>query len=387
MVETASSLSDQDEAGVPSFGAAVYTYDQWMQSVGIPVHKGYFIPNLNSLELAWWEDRGCQAAFIQLMGQEGIIEARVSEIPPGESLPPFKLAVDEVVYVLSGRGLTSVWGSNESRRRTVEWQAHSLFLLPRNRFHQFSNTQGDATVRLLHYNYLPLAMSTVADPQFFFNNPYDAPEQIGEGSTGFYSEARSVPHIDRRGRAGNLWLGNFFPDMRNWDKLEANQGRGAGGHTVYIQFPGSEMSSHMSVFAPPLYKKAHRHGPGRVIVIPAGDGYSILWEEGKEKIVVPWQEASAFVPPNRWFHQHFNVGGARARYLALHPPTQFHGYTDESVGDLSNDQIEYADEDPWIREKFQEELAKRGMTSLMPDEAYKNRDYQWDYRSAAAETR
>ena len=383
MVEATSSASEQDEAGIASFGAATYTYDKWMHSVGIPVHKGYFIPNLNGLELGWWEERGCQSAFIQLMGQEGIIEARVSEIPPGESLPPFKLAVDEVVYVVSGRGLTSVWTGNESRR-TVEWQAHSMFLLPRNRHHQFSNTQGTAPVRLLHYNYLPLAMTTVADPQFFFNNPYDAPDQLGEGSAGFYSEARAVPRIDRRGRDGYLWLGNFFPDMRSWDKLEANQRRGAGGQSVYIQFPGSEMSSHMSVFDPRLYKKAHRHGPGRVIVIPAGDGYSILWEEGKEKIVVPWQEASAFVPPNRWFHQHFNVGGARARYLALHPPTQFHGYTDESVGDLSNDQIEYADEDPEIRERFEEELGKRGLTSLMPDEAYKNRDYLWDYRAAAS---
>ena len=78
--------------------------------MGIPIHKGYFIPNLSSLELAWWEERGCQAAFIQLLGQEGIIEARVSEIPPGESLPPFKLSVDEVIYVITGRGLTSVWG-------------------------------------------------------------------------------------------------------------------------------------------------------------------------------------------------------------------------------------------------------------------------------------
>ena len=55
------------------------------------------------------------------------------------------------------------------------------------------------------------------------------------------------------------------------------------------------------------------------------------------------------------------------------------------MGDLSNDQIEYADEDPWIREKFEEELNQRVLTSLMPEEAYKNRDYQWDYRAAASE--
>ena len=375
--------TEQDAAGVPSFGVDVYTYDRWMQSIGIPIHTGYYIPDLRTLELAWWEDRGCESAFIQLTGQEGIIEARVSEIPPGESLPPFKLAVDEVVYVLMGRGLTTVWGGGASRRRTVEWQEHAVFLLQRNCTHQFSNTQGARPVRLLHYNYLPLAMSTIPDPDFFFNNPYEAPDVPASTSAEFYSQAKAVPRMDGHGRSGFLWQGNFFPDMRSWDKLDTNQSRGAGGHTVWMQFPGSEMSCHMSVFAPRLYKKAHRHGPGRVIVIPAGDGYSILWEEGKEKIVVPWQEASALVPPNRWFHQHFNVGGARARYLALHPPKQFHGYTDERVGDLSNDQIEYADEEPWIREKFQEELAKRGLTSLMPEDAYTNRDYQWDYRLAA----
>jgi len=89
MLAAASGTSGQDEAGVPSFGAAaIYTYDRWMESVGIPIHKDYFIPILNNPELAWWEERGCQAAFIQLLGQEGIIEARVTEVAPGESLPP-----------------------------------------------------------------------------------------------------------------------------------------------------------------------------------------------------------------------------------------------------------------------------------------------------------
>jgi gentisate 1,2-dioxygenase len=130
------------------------------------------------------------------------------------------------------------------------------------------------------------------------------------------------------------------------------------------------------VFAAQTYKKAHRHGPGRAIIIPAGEGYSVMWEEGKEKIVVPWHECSLFVPPNRWFHQHFNVGGSNARYLALHPPMQFHGHA-EKVEDRAKDQIEYPDEDPFIRQKFEEELAKRGVQSLMPDEAYSNRNYEW----------
>jgi len=172
------------------------------------------------------------------------------------------------------------------------------------------------------------------------------------------------------------WYGNFFPDMRAWDKLDANVRRGAGGRSVYMQFPYSEVSAHMSVFAAQTYKKAHRHGPGRAIIIPAGEGFSIMWEEGKEKIVVPWHECSLFVPPNRWFHQHFNVGGNNARYLALHPPMQFHGHA-EKVEDGAKDQIEYPDEDPFIRKKFEEDLATRGVQSLMPAEAYTDRNYEW----------
>src|SRR5262249_27625967 len=126
-----------------------------------------------------------------------------------------------------------------------------------------------------------------------------------------------------------FWYGNFFPDMRAWNKLDSNERRGAGGKSVFIQFPNSELTAHMSVFAPKTYKKAHRHGPGRAIIIPAGEGYSIMWEEGKEKIVCPWHECSMVTPPNKWFHQHFNAGGDMARYLALHPPMQFHGHAEK----------------------------------------------------------
>ena len=66
-------------------------------------------------------------------------------------------------------------------------------------------------------------------------------------------------------------------------------------------------------------------------MIPAGEGFSVMWREGQEdnKVVIPWHEGSIFIPPNKWFHQHFNVGESRARYLAFHPPVQFAGYAEK----------------------------------------------------------
>ena len=350
------------------------TYDQWVESLAVPVYKGYYVEDLRTLELGRWEKRGCNAAILKLVGQEGVGSSRVMEIPPGKALPPWKFALDEMAYVLEGNGLATVWGDDSPGAKTFEWGKYSLFLIPRQTQVQLSNARGDRPARLLFYNYLPLVMQAVEDPEFFFDNPYKVPPSATKGLDEFYSQAKAL-HQDTWGR--DVWYGNFFPDMRAWDNLKPYNRRGAGGHSVFIQFPDSPVTAHMSTFPARTYKKCHRHGPGICIVIPAGEGYSIMWEEGKEKVVVPWHEASVFVPPDRWFHQHFNVGTAPARYLALHPPRANRGNS-ERVTD-ARDQIEYADEDPWVRELFAEELAKRHTTSLMPDQVYKDRSYQWRY--------
>ena len=101
-----------------------------------------------------------------------------------------------------------------------------------------------------------------------------------------------------------------------------------------------------------------------------------MWPEGGEKVVIPWHEGSCFVPPMRWFHQHFNVSDHPDRYLAVHPPR---GLSDsgEVIENRASDQIEYPQEDPIVRERFAEELATRGLKSAMPAEAYTDPDYSF----------
>jgi mannose-6-phosphate isomerase-like protein (cupin superfamily) len=352
-------------------------YAQWVESLGVPVHEGYYVEDLKTVPVGWWEERRCNTAFLKLAGQEGVSEVRITEIPPGESTTPWRMAVDELVYALDGRGLTTVWGEGKAKK-VFEWQKHSLFLIPRNHHAQIANTQGEKPARLLHYNSLPLAMTLIPDAEFFFKNfNFDPDVMYGEAGGGFYSEAKLVRQAGDSERR-SFWHGNFFPDMRAWDKLIPFKGRGAGGHVVWVRFPRSPLWNHMSVFPSKTYKKAHRHGPGTLVVIVAGEGYSFMWPEGKEKVHIPWREESCFVPPNRWFHQHFNLGGAPARYLAFHAPKGA-ASTSERIEDRARDQIDYAEEDPIVRETFEGELEKRGLASVMPDEAYRDKTYEWAY--------
>jgi hypothetical protein len=80
------------------------------------------------------------------------------------------MAMEEIIYVAEGQGLASVWAEGHPKV-TFEWQKHSLFRIPNNYYYQLSNARGDRPALTLHTSYLPMAMATNPNPEFFFNNP------------------------------------------------------------------------------------------------------------------------------------------------------------------------------------------------------------------------
>lgn len=352
-------------------------YDKWMEDSGVPIYEGNHVDDLREVELGWWPERECNAAFMQLDGQKTLVDIRIEEIPPGATLPPSKMLIDEKIYVLNGHGLTTIWGG-DGPKKSFEWQPHSLFFIPPNYTYQLSNTRGDQPARVIHSSRLDVAAQVISDPDVMFNTD-KVDMSILYGDEDIFSEARVIGGAEvGETRRQFVWAGNFFPDVTAWEKLEPHKGRGAGGNTVVFgsRFGGiGSTKASMSVFPGLRYKKAHHHGPGYIIVIPKGDGFTVMWDPAKpeEKLYCPWQEGSLVVPPGHWFHQHFNLGETWARYLKIS------GHIPATNLAAPSGTIEYPDEDGWIREKFAEELKLRGLVSDMPAECYQNYDYQWPY--------
>jgi oxalate decarboxylase/phosphoglucose isomerase-like protein (cupin superfamily) len=339
------------------------------------VYTGYYVEDARILERGWWPLRKCNATILNLVGHRGVTEAHVLEIPPGGSIPQFRMALEEVVYVMEGTGITSVWAEGFPKI-TFEWGKHSLFRIPANYYYEMSNARGDQPALTLHTSYLPLAMTTNSSRPFFFDNPYVDTTELYDETGGFYSAEAKAVTVNGR----NQWHGNFFPDLTLWDKLTVYGGGGRLALQGGIVFPGSSHRPGLMVLPSRRYRNAHRHGPGVTIIgIQEATGFVIMWPQGKEKkegeehVIVPWQEGSVFVPPNMWYHMHVNSGSVENRQLRIFPPRPIMNYSMEDPRQY----IPLTEEEPWIRKYFEAELAKNGLTSLMPEEAYTNPDYVW----------
>ena len=339
-------------------------YDQWLEREGLPVYGGYFVEDLASVPVGPWQRRGGLGAYVVLEGTGGTNDCYVCEIPPGGSLQPQQQLYEEVIYVLGGRGATTVW-QDGGPRRTFEWHEGSLFAVPLNTRHQHHNGLGDQPVRYAGVTTLPLVLDLFHNVDFIFNNPYVFKDRYASEDAYFSAEPKSV--------VGRFMETNFVPDLRSL-RLHEWKERGAGGTNMMFEIADNTMIAHVSEFPIGTYKKAHRHGPGAHVVVLTGKGYTLMWPEGGEQVRIDWKPGSLLVPPLQWFHQHFNAGAEPARYFAVRwgskkypmPGLSWNQDNVDKSVKKGGDQIEYEDESPQIRAVFEGELAKVNVQSKMP---------------------
>lgn len=346
-------------------------YEKWQKDEGIPIIKDFFIKDLKEVPLGRWERIAGDAAFINMEGAGQATGAYVCEIAPGKSLDAQKHIYEELIYVLKGRGATTVW-NDRGAKETFEWQEGSLYSVPLNTWHQHYNGQGSEPARFFSVNNMPIIFNIFHNPAFIFNTPYDFTDRFNGEPEYFGGQGKAYP--------GRIWETNFLADARNF-KLQEWKERGASGSNVMLEMADGVMAAHISEFPVGTYKKAHRHGPGFNVIIIKGKGFSLFWRAGEPIKRYDWQEGSVFVPPEMWFHQHFNTGPTPSRYLPLRFGSIKYSLGD-GFGDVSKvdkdvkeggNQIEYYDQDPTIRKMFEEELAKSGLRSRMDPEIYKKK--------------
>lgn len=345
--------------------AEVAPYHEWQKQEGIPIIRGHCVDDLRTAELGPWASKGGRGAFVNLEGTEMSADAYIAEIPPGGRLNPERHVFEELIFIVQGRGATTIW-TEGSRKQTFEWGEGSLFSPPLNVWHQDFNGQGDKPVRYLAMTSAPLMINLFHSLDFIFNCDHNFLDRYS-GEEGYFSG-------QGKNYAERIWESNFIANVYDF-KLQEWQQRGPGTNASF-QMAGNTMAAHVSEFPMGTYKKAHRHTVTAHLILLSGQGYSLLWPDDGELQRVDWHTGSMFNNGHDWwFHQHFNSGREPARYLALHwGSSKFGGLSfscsKRPSGSVSikegGSQIEYEDEDPRIREIFTAEMAKVGLTPKMP---------------------
>ena len=338
-------------------------YTRWVKSEGLDIISSFYVPSLHTVELKSWARRGGSGVFLNHDASRTSNDCYVCEIPPAKSLEPQRQLFEEMIYILDGRGSTTVW-NDAGQRITFEWKAGAMFAIPLNAWHQHFNGSGKERARFVAVTNGPPVINLFEDVGFVFNTAHDFKNRFS-GEPDYFS--------GKGEQKGLLLETNFVADAINLPLISARE-RGAGGGHIRFNLARGSMNCHISQFPVGTYKKGHCHGPGAHVIILSGEGFSLMWPEGEAPRRYEWHVGSMIVPPNMWFHQHFNTGSTPARYLAFkHEVVSVRNaqgvpkaWISQRIG---GDQIDYADESLLVRRLFADALAKHGMQPRM-DEAY-----------------
>ncbi len=347
-------------------------YEEWQRAEGAPIVGGIYLQDLYNLEVGPWARKGCNGAICYLDGDDDTDE-HVVEIPPGGSTTPERHMYTESVYILKGRGATTVW-YDDKLKQTFEWGNGSFFTPPVNTWVQHFNGSGSDPARFIAVTNLPHMMRQFISEDFLFNNPFVFSDRF-LGEQGYFSGEGKL-------YKGRVWETNFVPNADNMALYPWGE-RGGGGTNIMLSMADNMVASHISEFPTGTYKKAHRHGSGAHLMVVGGVGFSLLWREGEERIKADWQKGSMYLSGGggggEWFHQHFNAGAEPARYLVMGAmgsrkyARQRGGANEANLGEvramvsikLGGIQVEYEDEDPAVHQIYEQELASHGATCRM----------------------
>ena len=356
-------------------------YERWMEREGVPIIEGFGVSDVRRLSLKHWKRLGCDGAYLQLRGLEGITGVYVGRVAPGTMTEPERHLYEKIIYIIQGEGVAEFQQQGRVPQ-AIAWKPGSLFSAPLNATHRLINNGNEPAI-FVAVTTAPMILDHFHNERFVFQSDFGFFERYdGEGDYFRPGEQRYLAANNQQW----IWETNFIPDARRV-LIDAQEQKGAGVNLTQFEISDNTLIGHLAEWPVGRYHKAHYHGGGAVLVILRSEGYSLMWPNeggtqpyqngyGDRVVKVDWVPGSIFSPPTNWFHQHFNTGAERALQLALRcgshkfplgirvAAIRAGVYTSVKQGGAL---IEYSDEDPEIRRAYLAELEKKGIT---PDMSY-----------------
>ena len=191
-----------------------------------------FVPNLASVELQSWGDRGAGGTNIMFVLADGTMHAHISEMPVGTYKKGHRHGPSFHVMCVTGQGFSLMWYEAEQDFRRIDWK-HGVVLAPGDRqFHQHFNT-GPRPAR-----YLATAMGGLRYPTTTANRVSLIGAKDGDKpavSKSLKEGGDQIEYEDQDPRIHRLWL----DDMRRHN-AEPRMEKFVPTPTEYLSAPAAE---------------------------------------------------------------------------------------------------------------------------------------------------
>ena len=321
-------------------------YRDWIKKSKVPMVEGYSILDASKQEIQPWPEIEGRGIYLNFSGNVHM-DAVILEIPEGKALAERTQFYEQLIYVLAGRGYTAF---GKDGRQKVEWGEGSLFAVPMNLTHRHFNSNASHPARLLSITTFPFMLQVFGSVDLLHHLNFEFKDRYS-GEPDYFAAAKRVrQRWDRT---------NFVRDIRTAEVVLWEE-RGKGNASLFWEMAGNTvLEPHISEFPVGTYKLGHRHPYEAIILTLNGKGYTLFGKEslkGSDALKLDWKSGSIVSPPYFWFHQHFNTGERKARYLAI-----TEGDFPKRLGvPLEVEQIEADREDPSIRRRFGQELEAAG---------------------------
>jgi len=110
---------------------------------GSNIWETNFVPDLGTIELMGWEDRGPGSTNVNFVLADGIMHAHVSEIAPATYKKAHRHNAGLYVMTLTGGGYSLLWDEGSTDFARVEWSFGVVFPPCEGQFHQHFVTSNE----------------------------------------------------------------------------------------------------------------------------------------------------------------------------------------------------------------------------------------------------
>jgi oxalate decarboxylase/phosphoglucose isomerase-like protein (cupin superfamily) len=341
-------------------------YERFIANEGVPVLGGFGVHALREITMAAWPRIGCEGAYLQFFGSDGVVGVYAGRIAPGGATLPERHLYEKIFYFLEGEGVAEIQ-QRDRVPQSIRWQAGTLFSPPMNTLHRIMN-YSDRPALFLALTTAPVALDHyrserfVFHSDFVFDDRYDGQENYSTGGFGRINsdqrQCRLVGEVHDNGSADSVGK----PRRIKITRFEIANNSLVAQH---VEWPAGR------------YRRAHCRSGGVALLILRSSGYSLMWPSrfgtqpyknglADHVVRVDWRPGSVFSPPANWFHQHFNTGKEAAQTLAFYCGSTKFPMSRQALGSGIVDTATarqpstlFGDDDPSIRSMYEAELAKQ----------------------------